>query len=262
MRTLLLTLATLLFQNSITLAEIAREDVSYEANGTQLKGAIYYDSSTEKKRPGVLVVHEWWGLNDYVHRRAKMLAKLGYVAFAIDMYGDGKTAGHPKDAKNFSMAVKKDPKGARLRFDKALDILKAHTKVEQDKLAAVGYCFGGGMVLQMARAGVDLEGVVSFHGSLATDTPAEKDKVKAKILVLHGAADAFIPESHVKEFKEEMKTAGVSLIFESYPGVKHSFTSKEADEFAKKFDLAVGYDEGADKASWIAMKKFLNEIFS
>jgi dienelactone hydrolase len=240
---------------------IKGKEVEYEAQGTVLKGYIAYDEDIKGKRPGVLVVHEWWGLNDYARKRAIMLAGLGYTALAVDMYGGGKVAQHPEDAGKFSSEVMKNMDVAKARFMAALDFLKQQPTADPDQIAAIGYCFGGGVVLQMAREGVDLKGVVSFHGSLATKEPAKPGTVKAKILVFQGGDDQFVTTEQVEKFKQEMKEAGADFHVVVYPGAKHSFTNPEADAYAKKFNLPLGYNAEADKESWSEMQKFFNGIF-
>jgi dienelactone hydrolase len=235
--------------------------VEYSAQGAVMKGYLAYDENVKGKRPGVLVVHEWWGHNEYARKRARMLAELGYTALAVDMYGDGKQAAHPEDAGKFSSEVMKNLDVAKARFIAALDFLRPQPTVNPERIAAIGYCFGGGVVLNMARQGVDLKGVASFHGSLAAVKPARSGEVKAKILVLHGADDKFIPQQQIDAFKEEMKSAGADFQFFSYPGALHSFTNPEADEFAKKFKMPVAYNADADKQSWNELKKFLDRIF-
>lgn len=243
-------------------SNIEGQEVTYQAGGLTMKGFLAYDKTRSGKRPGVLVVHEWWGHNDYARRRARMLAQLGYTALAVDMYGDGKRAEHPDDAGKFASEAMQSMDVAKARFLAAMDLLKAHETTDPTRIAAIGYCFGGAVVLNMARLGVDLRGVVSFHGSLATSTPAQPGTVKAKVLVCHGADDTFIPAEHVANFKKEMEAAGVDYQFESYPGAVHSFTSTEADALAKKFNLNIAYNADADKKSWQAMQDFFAKIFA
>ncbi|MFQ5584701.1 MAG: dienelactone hydrolase family protein, partial [Calditrichia bacterium] len=214
------------------------------------------------KRPGILIVHEWWGHNEYARKRARMLAGLGYTAFALDMYGKGKQANHPDNAGKFATEVMQNMDMAKARFMAALDVLKSQDTTDPDKIAAIGYCFGGGVVLQMARMGVDLKGVVSFHGSIVTDTPAQPGAVKAKILVCNGADDPFIKPEQINAFKKEMANAGVDYTFISYPGAKHSFTNPDADKFAKEFGLPLAYNKMADEQSWAAMQEFFKKIFA
>ena len=243
-------------------AEIVAEEVSYSAGDVTLKGYLVYNDLNANKSPGILVVHEWWGHNDYARKRARMLAELGYTALAVDMYGDGKKAEHPDDAGQFAGAVKQNMSGiGKERFLAGLELLKKHPMVDPEKIAAIGYCFGGGTVLHMARFGVDLDGVVSFHGSLNTDTPAQAGIVKAKVLVLHGADDAFIPAEEIEAFKKEMEAAGVDYQLIAYPGARHSFTNPDADQLAEKFGLGIAYNAEADQKSWEDMKNFFKEIF-
>jgi len=242
-------------------AKVVDKEVIYRAAKTSLKGYVAYDDSFRGRRPAVLVVHEWWGHNDYARKRARMLAKLGYVAFSLDMYGDGKLAAHPKDAGRFSGAIKNDMPLARARFQAALTQLHKHPLVDKQKTAAIGYCFGGGIVLQMARQGVDLDAVVSFHGSLTTQQPAQKGKVKARVLVLNGEADPFVKAEQIDAFKQEMRDANVRFDFISYPGAMHAFTNPAATELGKKFKLPLAYHQQADVASWQKMQDFLAEVF-
>ena len=241
-------------------AVVARE-VDYLSGETPLKGYLAFDDSVQGKRPGVLVVHEWWGLNDYARRRARMLAELGYRALAVDMYGGGKTTTHPDDAGKFAGEIRKNLPEAKARFLAALDLLKRQPTVDPDRIAAIGYCFGGGVVLEMARAGIDLKGVVSFHGSLATDRRAKPGEVKAKMLVLNGADDPMTTPEQIALFKSEMASAGVDYRFISYLEAKHSFTNPDADAYGKKYHLPLAYNVEADKKSWQAMKEFFKEIF-
>ena len=242
-------------------AAVKGQEVTYGAEGTTLKGYLAYDDAVKGKRPGVLVVHEWWGLNDYARKRARMLAELGYTALAVDMYGEGKTAGHPDDAGRFAGELRQNLPLAKARFLAALDFLRQQPTVDPEKIAAIGYCFGGGVVLEMARAGVDLDGVASFHGSLDTANPVTPGKVKAKVLVLNGADDPFVTPEQIAAFKQEMEAAGVDYRFVNYPGARHSFTNPEADAFGKKFNLPLAYDQEADRKSWQAMQDFFAGIF-
>ncbi|MBL7995580.1 dienelactone hydrolase family protein [bacterium] len=237
------------------------EEVTYSADSVNMKGYVAWDTQKQGKRPGILVVHEWWGHTPYARHRADMLAELGYVALAVDMYGDGKTAEHPKEAGMFAGEVMKRGPGAAARFVKAMEILKANPNVDVNNIGAIGYCFGGSTVLNMARQGLDLKAVVSFHGGLSTSTPAKKGEMKTKVLVCNGAADKFVPQSDIDAFKKEMDDAGVSYTFKSYDGALHGFTNPAADSLAKKFDMAIAYNTVADSASWADMKLFFGEIF-
>jgi dienelactone hydrolase len=241
---------------------IQTEEVEYTAGDVTMKGFLAWDANISGPRPGVLVVHEWWGLNDYARGRARQLAELGYTALAVDMYGDGKLAEHPDDAGKFASEVMQNLPAAEARFHAAHELLDAHPTTDPAKTAAIGYCFGGGVVLHMARAGADLAGVVSFHGSLPGEAIEDPHAVKAKVLVLHGAADPFTTPEQIDAFKKSMDDAGVDYRFVVYQGAKHSFTNPEADTFAEKFGLPLAYDAAADEQSWQAMKEFLEEIFA
>ena len=242
-------------------AAVQGREVSYEADGTKLKGYVAYDDAVKGKRPGVLVVHEWWGLNDYARKRARMLAKQGYTALALDMYGNGKMAHHPDDAQKFSSEVSKNEALAKARFEAALALLKQQKTVDADNIGAIGYCFGGSVVLNMARIGEPLKVVESFHGGLKTNHPAEPGVVKARIASFTGEADPFIPAEQVAAFREEMEKAGVTPLVVTYPGAMHSFTSPEADKLGKKFKLPMAYDPEADKDSWSRGMAFMTEAF-
>lgn len=252
--------AAMLF-SSVVSAKVVGRVIEYKAGDTTLKGYLAYDDASSKKRPGVLVVHEWWGHNAYARKRAQMLAQLGYVALAVDMYGDGKTAQHPKDAGSFSSAVAQNLPVAKKRFTAALELLNKHALSDAQKTAAIGYCFGGHIVLQMAREGVDLDAVVSFHGSLGTGNPAQGGKVRAKILVFNGVADPFVKPASIDAFKKEMTDAGVDFEFVNLPNAKHSFTNPEADKYGKKFNLPLAYNKNADEVSWKGMQKLFNKVF-
>ena len=244
-----------------THAALKGEEVTYKAGDTVLKGYLVYDDSISAKRPAVLVVHEWWGHNEYARKRARMLAELGYTALAVDMYGDGKQADHPEHAGKFAGEVMKNMEIAKARFQAGVQLLQQHKTVNSQKIAAIGYCFGGGVVLEMARLGTDLNGVVSFHGSLGTANPAKPGSVKAKVLVLNGAADPFVPPEHIAQFKKEMDGASVDYKFISYEGAKHGFTNPDADKFGKKFNMPITYNAVADTASWNEMKMFFSTLF-
>ncbi len=238
------------------------EEVSYGAGGVQLKGYLAYDAEQSGPRPGVLVVHEWWGLNDYARERARMLAAMGYTALAVDMYGDGKTAAHPQDAGKFSRAAMSDLAVAEERFLAARRLLEAHATTDSNQTAAIGYCFGGGVVLHMARIGTDLKGVASFHGNLAARKPAKAGAVSAEVLVLHGADDGFIPPEQITAFKQEMTDAGASFKFIAYPGAVHSFTNPGATAIGEKFDIPLAYHAEADARSWAELDTFLLGLFA
>ena len=253
---ILLLLASLSLQ-----AGIIGKEVSYQDGDVILKGYLAYDAGVTGKRPGVLVVHEWWGHNDYARKRAEMLAALGYAALAVDMYGEGKTADHPDDAGKFAGALRQNLPLMRARFLVAREFLNRQAMVDPERNAAIGYCFGGGVVLEMARQGMDLDGVVSFHGSLGSGGKPVAGQIKAKIMVANGAADTFVSAEQIAAFMTEMNAAGAEYTFISYPGAGHSFTNPGADIAGKRFGLPLAYDAAADSASWQAMQDFLEAIF-
>ncbi|MFD3301766.1 dienelactone hydrolase family protein [Aquipseudomonas alcaligenes] len=258
MRPLLITL--LLCCSTMAQAAIQSREVPYTAaDGTRLVGYHAWDDAISGPRPGVIVVHEWWGLNDYAKRRARDLAALGYSALAVDMYGDGRNTQHPDDAKAFMNAALADPAIPKARFQAGLDLLKAQPQTDPARLAAIGYCFGGKVVLDMARQGLPLAAVVSFHGALVTATPATPGSVKAKVLVEHGAADSFITPEQIAAFKAEMDQAGADYRFVELPGAKHGFSNPDADAH-KGHGLDLGYQKEADERSWADMQALFKDV--
>lgn len=243
-------------------AAVQGKEVSYEADGTTLRGYIAYDDAIKGKRPGVIVVHEWWGLNEYARKRARMLAELGYTALAVDMYGEGWSADNPKDASDLAFGLSSNIPLEKERFEAGMQFLLNHETVDADKIAAFGYCFGGGVVLNMARLGEDLKGVASFHGNLGTDNPAKPWKVKAHIISFSGDADPMIGADNVAAFRKEMEAAGAKYRVVIYPGAKHAFSNPEADVLGKKFNLPIAYNAEADKDSWAQATVFLREVFN
>ena len=241
--------------------DIQSEEVTYKAGDRTLVGYVAWDANREGPRPGILVVHQWWGHSDYVRKRANMLAELGYTALALDMYGKGRYARHPDDAMKFMNETISNIDVAKERFKAAYEVLQKHGTTNPDDIAAIGYCYGGAVVLHMARFGFDLDGAVSFHGMLATEAPAQKGAIKGKILVLHGEADPMVPPEQAEGFKKEMDTAEVDYTFVGYPGAKHAFTDEAATEKGKKFDMPLEYDAEADEKSWAETVKFLAEVF-
>ena len=260
MKTALISIALILTSISVQ-AEIIGKTISYSDGETTMKGYIAYDDSVKGQMPGILVVHEWWGHNEYVRKRARMLAEQGYVALAVDMYGDGTQADHPEDAMKFSQQLMSNFPVAESRFNAALTLLKQQANVDNNKLAAAGYCFGGGTVLQLTRSGLDVKVAAVFHGSLHTRKPAQKGQVKAKLLVFNGDDDPMVKPEHIEGFKQEMKNADVDYRFFSYPGAKHAFTNPAADGLGKKFSLPLAYNEKADKQSWAEFLKTLKQSF-
>ncbi len=259
MRFALLALSLVLAASAF--AKVVGKAVEYKAGDVTLKGYIAYDNSIKGKRPGIVVIHEWWGLTDYTKKRAEMLAKLGYVALAADMYGDGRTVDNPGDAQKAAAESMKDISLYKSKFVAAMEFLKQDERVDSAQIAAIGYCYGGGVVLNMARAGVDLKGVVSFHGSLGAAILADKGNVKAKVLVCAGAADKFISPKDIDGFKAEMKDAGADLTYVAYDGALHAFSNPDATALGKKFNMPIAYNEKADKRSWSEMQKFFKTIF-
>lgn len=256
-------LVSMALNAGISMADIKTEEILYQADGVTMKGFLAWDDSISGQRPGVLVVHEWWGNNDYSRHRAEMLAALGYTALAVDMYGDGKTADHPDDAKKFMSAALENLPVARDRFNAALQQLKSQPTVNPEKIAAIGYCFGGGVVLHMARYGADLDAVASFHGSLPLGIAPEGEggPVKARVVVYNGEDDTFISPDAITAFQAEMDKAGARYQFINYPGAIHGFTNPEATARGEKFGMALAYSPLADQSSWDHMQLVFQSVF-
>lgn len=241
--------------DSVNTASFAPGPISYSIDSVNFDSFVAYNDTDSSKRPVVMVLPEWWGLTDYPKMRAQKLADLGYFAVAVDLYGNGKIAADPKEAGELAGAFYANPQMAQARFQAALDKVAAYPQADMSRVAAIGYCFGGGMALNIARLGQDLKAVVSFHGSLM-GVPADKNKVKAAILVCHGEADSFVKPQEVAAFKKQMDSAGVAYTFKSYPNATHAFTNPDATESGKKFNMPISYNAAADTASWNDMKQF------
>jgi len=243
-------------------AELRTETVEYAVGEQTFTGYLTWDDEDEGKRPGILVVHEWWGHNEFARDQAEKLAAAGYTALALDMYGAGKVADHPDDAKTFMAEATRNMEQMRARFLAAREVLQQHHTVDPERIAAQGYCFGGAVVLNMARLGVDLKGVVSYHGALASPLRAEPGKVTAQIQVYTGGADKMVPSEQVADLVREMQDAGVDLTLTVFPGVLHSFTNPEADRIAREFNMPVGYDEEAAQRAWEGTLRFYERLFA
>lgn len=241
-------------------SSLKEETVSYTADGVTMNSFVVYDETKEGARPAIIVIPEWWGLNDYAKSRATQLAGLGYIAMAIDVYGNGKTADNPDSAKAYAMPFYSNPQMTKARFDAALAKLQSYIQTDKTKVAAIGYCFGGAQVLNLARMGEDLKGVVSFHGNLL-GVPLDKNLLKADVLVCHGAADPFVPVAEVETFKKQMDSTGAKYTFKAYEGATHAFTNPNATAMGTKFNMPIKYDAAADTASWNEMKTFLTKVF-
>jgi dienelactone hydrolase len=239
-------------------AALKSEKVTYQQGTTTLQGYLVYEDSSQAQRPGVLVVHEWWGLNDYAKKRAEELAKVGYIALAVDMFGEGKTTTHPKEAGEWATAVRQNKQLGKDRFLAGYEMLRKHPLTRKDQVAAIGYCFGGSVVLTMAQEGADLKGVASFHGALPQEK-IEPGKVRAKVLVCHGADDPLVPKEQILQYQDNLRTSGADWQFMAYGGAKHSFTVPEADKVGVP---ALGYNKNADQRSWKLLLSFLEEVFA
>lgn len=235
-------------------AAVQTKTITYKDGAVECKGYLAFDDAVSGRRPGVLVVHEIWGLNDYARSRAEQLAKMGYIALAADMFGGGKTSEHPQEAMAMGRKVRQSVDAWRRRALAGIDVLKAQPECDGSNLAAIGYCFGGSTVLELAYGGADLKAVVSFHGALVPAKPDEVKSIKAAVLVCHGAADSLIPASAVKAFRDALDQGGIKYEFVAYPGAVHSFTVPGAE---KRGMQGVKYDKDADEDSW----KRMTELF-
>jgi dienelactone hydrolase len=240
---------------------IKEEIVSYTSGGVTYKGFIAYDENIKGKRPAILVVPEWWGLNDYPRMRARKLAELGYIAMAADVFGDGKIAANPTEAQEFTTPFYKDPTLVKSRLDAALRKLKEYPQTDPNNVAAIGYCFGGYVVLNYAKLGADLKGVVSFHGGMG-GVPADKKLLKAKVLVCQGGSDKFVSQKDVNKFKHQLDSIGAGITVKIYANATHAFTNPDATATGKKFNMPIEYNPEADKNSWDDMKMFFGKIFN
>jgi len=257
MRLLFLIIAGLFLASNAD-AEVVSEMLEYKHGDTVLEGYLAYDDSIKGKRPGIIIVHEWKGIGPYVKRRAEQLASLGYIAFAADIYGKGVRPQTDDEAAKTASIYKDNRKLIRARIDAGLELLKKQKLTDTGRIAAIGYCFGGTTVLELARSGADVAGVVSFHGGLDTPNPDDAKNIKAKVLVLHGGDDPFVPIEHVIAFQNEMRKAGVDWQVVIYGGAVHSFTVPDAGNDQSK---GAAYNEKADKRSWDVMVQFFKEIF-
>lgn len=259
MRTIAMAIAVTIGTSGLATAAVKTQVVEYHQGGTTLEGYLAWDDAAQGKRPGVLVVHEWTGLSDYAKGRASMLAEMGYVAFAADIYGKGIRPKGPQQAAVESSKYKKDRNLMRARTVTALDQLRSNPLCDSKRIAAIGYCFGGTCVLELARSGADIAGVVSFHGGLDTPTPEDAKQIKCKVLVLHGGDDPHVPPKDMEAFENEMRAGGVDWQIVVYGGAVHGFTNPGSGNDKSK---GAAYDERADRRSWKAMKVYFSEIFN
>ncbi|MDA7979008.1 MAG: dienelactone hydrolase family protein [Pirellulales bacterium] len=239
-------------------AEVQTKTIQYSDGDVELTGFLAWDDTLTGPQPGVLVAHEWWGLEKHAQDRAKKLAGLGYVAFALDMYGEGKSTEHAAEATAWSAQVRENLESWVQRARAGLQVLTSQENVDGDRIAAIGYCFGGATVMQLAYSGAELKGVVSFHGSLPVATATQAQATKAKVLICHGADDPFIPKERIAQFQEMLTAGNVDWQMVSYSGTVHSFTNPDADQHGME---GVAYNKASDERSWAHMREFLNEIF-
>ncbi|MBO3697560.1 dienelactone hydrolase family protein [Roseivirga sp. E12] len=246
--------------NEVLTPKIVGEEVSYSTDSTNLEGYLVLDENQSGKRPGILVVHEWWGHTPYMRKRAEMLAELGYVAIAVDMYGDGKVAEHPGDAQKFMRQTFSNMDEAKARFEKAIEVLQNHPDVDPDKIGAIGYCFGGSVILSMANAGYDLDAVAAFHAGVQLPI-APSDALTARVLVANGADDPFVPLRTVEAYKAAMDAVNANYEYVSYEGAVHGFTNPDADTLGVQFNMPLKYQKEADEDSWAKMTSLFQEVF-
>lgn len=243
-------------------AAIKEEPVTYKDGDTVMKGFVVYDDAKKGKRPGVILVHEWWGITKHMHNEARRFARNGYTAFIADMYGDAKSADDPKAAGALSGSVMKNPEAMKSRFEAARATLAKHATVDPARIVAAGYCFGGAVVINMARSGAELAAVAGFHASLGLNTPAPAPgSVKAKVLVLNGADDPFVKPEQYQALKKDMEAAKADYRVIEYPGAVHAFTNPEATALGKKFNLPLRYDAKANKAAKAEADKLFTSVF-
>jgi dienelactone hydrolase len=247
-----------LFLGTTAEAKVVGRAVAYEQGGVQLEGYLAYDDALSGKRPGVLVVHEWWGLNEYARGRADQLAGLGYVAFAVDMYGKGKVTKHPEQAGAWAKEVNSNIQAWQQRALAGLEVLRKEPVTDPERIAAIGYCFGGATVQQLAYSGADIKGVVSFHGSFVLPPAAQAKPVKAKILICHGAGDPMVKPGDIEQYIAAMEKSGLDWQLVIFGGAKHSFTVPDADKAGM---VALAYSKSADQRSWADMQVFFKEVF-
>ena len=244
-------------------AGVKTQEIIYKYNNSKLKGFLAFDDSNLGKRPGILVVHEWWGHNNHARNRAKMLAEAGYTALALDMYGDGKLAIHPQKAAEFMKAAFDNWPESQARYNKALEILKTHETVDSARIGSIGFCFGGAVSIKMARGSADLKGIVAFHSALPIEPAISKNSIKSAVLVINGSEDAFLKPEAVASFSQDMFKANVDFTYINLKGVRHSFTNPQADEFGKKFNIeALQYNKIADEQAWAAMLTFFKRVLN
>lgn len=240
-------------------SKVYTENVKYYDGNTVLEGYIAYDDTFTGERPAVIVVHDWMGISGFTKTRCEKLAELGYVAFAADTYGKDSRPSSNQNAGKIASLYKNDRQLMRSRINLAFEEIKKNKIVNKDKIAVMGYCFGGTVALELARSGAGIKGAVSFHGNLDTPNLEDAKNIKSKILVLNGADDPFVTEVQIKTFEEEMNNANVDWQFVNYSGAVHSFTNPDSGNDKSK---GAAYNEKADKRSWIAMKSFFEEIFN
>lgn len=247
-------------EETIADAPVIKEEwVRYSVDSLSMNSYIVYDESKKGLRPAVLVIHEWWGLNDYARMRARKLAELGYIAMAVDMFGNGRMGNDPEAAGALAMPFYKDPGMAKKHVEAALAQIRKNSLTDTANVAVIGYCFGGAVALGVARMGADIKAAVSFHGNLNV-VPARKELLKAEVLVCHGNADPFVPQAEVDQFKKQMDSIGAKYVFRGYDSATHAFTNPGATAMGEKFNIPIRYNAAADSASWEDMKEFLKRI--
>ncbi len=244
------------------MSNIRTEEITYTADGVEMKGYIAWDADKDGPRPAVLVVHEWWGCNEYAQRRARMLAEAGYTGMAIDLYGDGRTAANPDEAGVLMTARTNDMNGTRARFTAALEAVKEHNSVDGSRSGAIGYCFGGGVVTHMARMGADLDVTGSFHGAVGLAVLDGPDHFDCRVMVYNGEADSLIDDDQISAFKATMEETGANYDFIQLPGALHGFSNPMATSNGEKYGLPLAYNELADESSWAHFCLTMEQVFA
>jgi dienelactone hydrolase len=258
-RSLFLFIVIFILSTGTALAKVVSQPLAYTHDGVSLEGFLAFDDAVSGKMPGILVVHEWWGLNDYVRGRAEKLAGMGYVAFAVDMYGKGKSTEHPDQASAWMKEINANMDQWLKRAMAGLEVLKKQPQVDTKRLAAIGYCFGGATVQVLAYGGADLKGVVSFHGSLIPASAEQAERTQAKILICHGAADPFNKPDLLATYVTAMNASSIDWQLVAYGGARHGFTNPAANKHGM---AALAYNPSADRHSWQQMTYFFNEVLS
>ncbi|HEY8751330.1 MAG TPA: dienelactone hydrolase family protein [Tepidisphaeraceae bacterium] len=258
MKYVLAAIGMMLVLSGAARAAIKSEPVEYRLGDMTFKSVIVYDDAVSGKLPGIAVYPEWWGLDDYAKHRAQMLAELGYVAIAVDLYGNGQSTQDPAQAGKWAGALKADRKVLRDRANAGLEQLKKNSRVDGAKLGAIGYCFGGATAIELGRSGADVKAIATFHAALDSPSPADGKNIKGRLLVCHGGDDTFETPKDIEAFEQEMRQNHVDWEMNVYGGAVHSFSNPGADKHGIP---GIAYNAKADQRSWQAMRTLFEEVF-